>query len=298
MNRPNLRNATLQMILALLAGLGLGLVYSWFLSPVTYVDANPAILRADFKDQYRIVIAASYASTQDLPRARSRLNLLGEADPIAGLSAQAQRMLAAGEPFDRVRPLAQLATDMQQGFASAPFTSTPFPAFNTPEFETTPTFDQSDSSPVEEAATTTPLPTAAFEQTLLAPVIAETITPRPTFTPTPGPGVLFTLVGQETICDTALQPGLMQFMFMDSRRGQAAGVEIIVTWNRGEDRFFTGFKPELGNGYADFVMQADTVYNIRIVTGGSFVPNITAPTCTDPNNTNYLGGLLLTFQQP
>jgi hypothetical protein len=223
MNRLNLRNATLQMILALLAGLGLGLVYSWFLSPVTYVDANPAILRADFKDQYRIVIAASYASTQDLARARARLNLLGETDPIAGLSAQAQRMLAAGEPFDRVRPLAQLATDMQQGFASAPFTSTPFPAFNTPEFETTPTFDQSDSSPVEEAATTTPLPTAAFEQTLLAPVIAETITPRPTFTPTPGPGAPFTLVGQETICDPALQPGLMQFMFIDSRRRQAAG---------------------------------------------------------------------------
>jgi hypothetical protein len=78
----------------------------------------------------------------------------------------------------------------------------------------------------------------------------------------------------------------MQFMFMDSRRGQAAGVEIIVTWNRGEDRFFTGFKPELGNGYADFVMQADTVYNIRIVTGGSFVPNISAPPAPTPMATN------------
>ena len=85
---------------------------------------------------------------------------------------------------------------------------------------------------------------------------------------------------------------------MDSRRKQVAGIEIIVTWNQGEDRFFTGFKPELGNGYADFVMETDTVYSVRVVAGGSFVPNITAPTCTDPNGVNYPGSLLLTFQRP
>jgi hypothetical protein len=90
----------------------------------------------------------------------------------------------------------------------------------------------------------------------------------------------------------------MQFILTDSNRRQVAGVEIIVTWNQGEDRFFTGFKPELGNGYADFIMEADTVYNIRIVTGGAFVPDISAPTCTDPNGVEYPGGILLTFQQP
>jgi hypothetical protein len=87
-------------------------------------------------------------------------------------------------------------------------------------------------------------------------------------------------------------------MLMDSRRRQVAGIKIIVTWDAGEDRFFTGFKPELGDGYADFIMQADTVYSIRVVEGGSFVPNISAPTCTDENGVAFLGGLLLTFQQP
>ncbi|NOH04146.1 MAG: hypothetical protein HND47_20320 [Chloroflexi bacterium] len=58
------RSTALHIILALLAGLGVGLFYSWRISPVTYVDAHPALLRADFKDQYRIVIAASYESTQ------------------------------------------------------------------------------------------------------------------------------------------------------------------------------------------------------------------------------------------
>jgi hypothetical protein len=85
---------------------------------------------------------------------------------------------------------------------------------------------------------------------------------------------------------------------MNSRRREVAGAEIIVTWSQGEDHFFTGFKPELGDGYADFIMQPDTVYSVRVLKGGSFVPNISAPACTDENGAAYLGGLLLTFQQP
>lgn len=289
-------NSVLHILLAALAGFGLGLVYSWLLSPVTYVDADPSLLRSDFKDQYRIVIAASYASNQDLTRARARLNLLGDADPVAELSAQAQRMLAAGEPFEKVRPLAQLATDLQQGFASEPFTSTPIPAFNTPEgIAATPT--ATTESGGGEEATFTPQPTLIFEQTPFTPSVRETITPRATFTPTSGPGAPFTLVGQDDLCDPALSR-VMQFILMDSRRNPIPGVEIVVTWDRGEDRFFTGFKPELGNGFADFVMEAGTLYNIRIVTGGAFVPDVSAPVCTDPNGVDYPGGLLLTFQQP
>lgn len=290
------RNLILQIILAVLAGFGLGLAYSWLISPVTYVDANPSLLRADFKDQYRIVIAASYAANQDLTRARARLDLLGDSDPIAELSAQAQRMLAAGEPFDKVRPLARLATDLQQGFVSEPFTSTPLPTFNTPSAQETTSTATPEPGTIEEP-TFTPPPTVFFEQTPLTPSILETVTPRPTFTPTSGPGAPFALVAQETICDPGMA-AVMQFILMDARRNQVPGVEIIVTWNQGDDRFFTGFKPELGNGYADFIMQADTVYNIRIVTGGAFVADVRAPVCADPNGAEFTGGVLLTFQQP
>jgi hypothetical protein len=293
-----MKRAILQFTLALLIGLGAGLAYAWFISPIEYVDAHPSLLRADFKEQYRIVIAASYAATLDLPRARARLELLGDADPTAELSAQAQRMVASGESMQNVQPLVRLATDLKQGFASAPYTPTPFPVFNTPQVEFTPTLEEPEleNEPVEEPAETA-LPTAAFEQTPLIPVTAETPTLRPTFTPTPGIGAPFNLVEQETICDPSAKNSLMQFVLTNSRGRPAAGVEIIVTWERGEDRFFTGFKPELGNGYADFVMQADTVYNIRIVTGGSFIPNMTAPVCTDPNGAAYPGSLRLNFQQ-
>ncbi|HNJ12697.1 MAG TPA: hypothetical protein PLN43_03920, partial [Anaerolineales bacterium] len=134
--------------------------------------------------------------------------------------------------------------------------------------------------------------------TPLAPIVTSTFVPRPTFTPVPVSGDVFNLVGQDTVCDPGLQPGLLQFIIMDSRRRQVAGIEIIVSWSEKEDRFFTGFKPELGDGYADFVMQPDVIYSVHVVEGGAIVPNIAAPTCTDPNGISYFGGLLLTFQQP
>lgn len=311
------RSQIFYIILALLVGLGLGLAYSWLISPVTYVDANPALLRADFKDQYRVVIAASYKASHDLARARSRLELLSDTDPIGELSAQAQRMQGAGESFDNVQPLAQLATDLQQGVASVPsantpstnalitntpvatrtFASTPFTAVtSTPDLET-PLAEESTATTSAEFIEPTPVPTLAFEQTPLAPQQLFTVTPRPTSTPRSGIEKPFTLVGQDTVCDAKLQPGLLEFSLIDSRRREVAGAEIIVTWSQGEDHFFTGFKPELGDGYADFIMQPDTVYSVRVLKGGSFVPNISAPACTDENGAAYLGGLSLTFQQ-
>ncbi len=296
--RSSTRNSILYIILALLTGLGLGLAYSWLISPVTYVDANPAMLRADFKDQYRIVIAASYASSHDLARARSRLQLLGDADPAGQLSALAQNMVASNASLEQVQPIAQLATDLQQGFSSTSLTETPFVVVvNTPTIADTPAAESftTETQIIEEA---TQFPTPSFEQTPLAPIATSTIPPRPTFTSIPAPGALFVLVGQDTVCDPNLQPGLLQFVIMDSRRRQVAGIEIIVSWNEKEDRFFTGFKPELGDGYADFIMQSEVVYSVRIVEGGAFVPNIIAPLCVDPNGIAYTGGLLLTFQQP
>jgi hypothetical protein len=279
------------------------------ISPVNYVDATPAILRADFKDQYRVVIAASYATSHDLARARARLELLSDTDPVGELSAQAQRMAGAGESFKDTQPLAQLVTDLQQGVASVsvtntpvvtntPYAGTPFtPVTKTPELEP-PLAEGFTPTTTTEFLEPTLVPTLAFEQTPLAPQQLFTSTPRPTFTPKPAIGIPFALIGQDTVCDVNLKPGLLQFILTDSRRRQVAGVEIIVTWAEAEDRFFTGFKPELGDGYADFIMQADTVYSIRVVEGGSFVQDISAPACTDANGAAYLGGLLLTFQQP
>jgi len=41
-------------------------------------------------------------------------------------------------------------------------------------------------------------------------------------------------------------------------------VEIRVSWATGEDRFFTGLKPEVDPGYADFAMEPGVVYQVRV----------------------------------
>ncbi|MCA2002715.1 MAG: hypothetical protein LDL51_12685, partial [Chloroflexi bacterium] len=217
-------------------------------------------------------------------------------------------MLAGGEPDERVKPLAQLAADLRQGTVSlpsdnptvtkAPFAAgvpfTPLPNIAATETPALTEFTAETELQPETAVLSTP----SFEQTPLSPQEFSTPTPRPTFTPTQGVNAPFILVSQDTICDPTLSPGLMQFMLLDARRKQVAGVQIIVTWDKGEDSFFTGFKPEIGDGYADFIMEANTVYSVRVVDGSSFVPNISAPNCADDNEGSYLGGLLLTFQQP
>ena len=109
-----------EILLALLIGLGLGLVYAWMLAPLKISDADPGTLRSDFKDQYRSAIAAAYAATGNLPRAQARLNLLQDPDPVTALNAQAQRMLARGDAVpaaDQVAALAAAPSQQQRAHA-------------------------------------------------------------------------------------------------------------------------------------------------------------------------------------
>ncbi len=76
------------------------------------------------------------------------------------------------------------------------------------------------------------------------------------------------------------------------------GVQITVTWANGEENFFTGLKPDISNGYADYVMQPGVTYAIRIANTGTPVSGLLAPSCPVPGAQTYTGGLKLTFQQP
>src|SRR5512147_1411285 len=170
----------LHILLALLAGLGLGLAYSWLIAPSQFTEATPSILRADFKSDYRAVIAAAYASNHDLDRARSRLALLGDTDPVQALSAQAQQMLASGQSFENVRNIAELASDIQQGAVS-------FPRPNTPTKNVVTTAPMTETSLPLETPLETPNGQATFTATavLETPFLLVTSTPRPTYTPQP-----------------------------------------------------------------------------------------------------------------
>lgn len=280
-----MRRIPWEVIFALFLGFALGLAYAWIVSPIQVVDAVPSALRADFKDQYRAVIAASYAANGDLPRAQARLALLGDADSYQALSGQAQRALAAGDALQSYQ-LAQLASALHgraPAITAPPPTSAIAPA----------------ASPLAQASAPPSLPETStpFDTSALFP--EYTPTPRPTRTPTPPPAAPFELLEQETVCDETLAEGLLQvFTITSNNRRQIPGVELILAWTGGEEHFFTGFKPEIGNGYADAILSAGVLYSLRVASGGTVLTGLAAPICTKTNAETYLGSLKVTFYRP
>lgn len=276
-----------ELIVGLIVGAALGLSYAWIISPTRYIDTVPSSLREDFKDQYRVVISAAYAATGDIQRARARLALLGDEDSLQALSAQAQQMLANGGDFETADQIAQLASDLNgKNIAQSVNTQTIF----TPLANSTPipSPNMTDNPPQTESVSTLEQPQGPL----------STVTPRPTQTPTPTSGAPFIVQSQETVCKTNLTEALLQVYVIDSRRRPLPGVELIVTWDGGEDHFFTGFKPELGNGYADFQMQPGISYTLRIGSGGTPATGLTVPPCPSASGDAFNGGLSVTFQQP
>jgi hypothetical protein len=237
----------LEIVLGLLLGLALGISIAWTIAPNARLDPSPAALRADFKDEYRLLVASAYTATGDLGRAQSRLSLLGDADPVQALLDQSRRAYASGASQQTVSALSLLAETIQQADMASP-------------------------SPAETSTSTPLAPTAT-----LAP---------------------FVLVSQETVCDPTLPAGLTRIQVRDGTGQPLAGVEIRVTWDSGFQQFYTGLKPEMGNGYADFVMAPGIAYSLQIFPSGSSLNGLSAPECTTAENSIYWGSYLLTFEQP
>lgn len=279
-------------LLALIAGFGLGLGYAWVISPLRYVDTTPNTLRADFKDTFREAIAASYSANHNLDRARARLGLLGDPDPVEALTAQAQRMLASGQSFALIQQVAGLASDLRSGVASIPPSATSSPFTATAVLPATPPVIASATELVDLSSESTPT------ESVPSPLPAVTATARPTRTPIPTASAPFQLVSNDQVCNPGLTNGLLQVSILDSHHHQMPGVEIDISWNGGEEQFFTGLKPEIADGYADYVMQAGVTYSVRVDRAGTPVSDLSAPSCPDTNGQTYTGGRKLVFQQP
>ena len=283
------------ILIALLIGLGLGLAYSWLISPSGITNTNPTALRSDFKDQYRAMIAASFLADNNLPRAESRLALFNDPRTVDTLNSQAQRMIASGE-FTTADQLAALASALNNGYAEVPV-PTPTAKATNASSNNDPTITL--PPPPEELPfqiTETPqaldLPTSETQTVIINP------TARPTRTLIPTAGVPFALATQETVCDSTLPDGLLQVMIFNTSHRQVAGAKIIISWDIGEEDFFTGLKPEIGNGYADYIMTPSITYSLRLAAGSDVVSELTVPTCQTPSGETFLGGIKLTFQQP
>jgi hypothetical protein len=283
-------------------GIILGLAYAWVISPRQYSDTSPSSLQPEFKAQYRSMIASAYVATGNLPRAEARLKLLGDSDIVRTLAEQAQLTLAEGNSPEEAQALGLLAVALGQGESD----STP-----TPAARETPTSDQSTSSAQDSAGNpqlpisavteipgSSPSPTENEQPPQVTRTTNATATPLPTRTPTATQGSPFVL--QENIfnCNQEISGPLIQVIAENSNGRALSGQEVIVSWEDNEDHFFTGLKPELGRGYADFLMTPGVVYQVRMSDGGQFVPDITPAECETQSGRRYWGSWRLVFSRP
>jgi len=303
------------LLTAVILGIGLGLVYAWVISPAEFIDTHPSSLKADYKDQYRAMIASAFIATGDIQRAQARLNLLGDDDP-AMLVAQAQRYLAEGVGYDEAQALAELASALGQ--APTPLPTEPDDTF-TPTASATPTNSPEPTDTLTPSLTPTPeikiTATAALTTTLngtinpsAEPIVSRTprptrtatatTTPLPTNTNTPTLSPPFVLENQALVCNPSIGESQIQVFVANAAGVGVPSVEIVVTWAEGEEHFFTGLKPDIDTGYADFVMTPGVNYTMQVGEGGQLISNLSSPECTDTSNITYWGSWRFVFSHP
>lgn len=264
------------LLTGLIIGILIGLVVTWVLFPLRYLETTPSSLRSDFKDDFRLLISQAFQADDNLERARARLQLLGEGDLIQELTLQTQSMLAAGDPSGKAYLLVYLADALRR---------TPLPEATGAQV-TSPVVNSSSETPGSNSLP--PVPTESVGL-VFTPFLLPEITATPTLI---NPFILKSL---QPMCGKEVIPLLLEINVYDVNGVPLAGQEIIIIWDSGEDHIFTGLQPDKGNGYANFWMTPGQIYSIQM--GRNAVPTsgISVPNCSGSSSTQ--GGLLLVYQQ-
>ncbi len=253
------------LLLGILLGLGGGLFYGYAVNPVVYGNTTPIDLAGPYKEQYVLMIAAAYNQDGDIARANRRMQVLGLTDPAARVAAFAQQSASRGTGEGTLTLLNNLAAGLSA--------------------EITPTLKAPDANneAIAELATATSVPAT------VTPLVA-------TLVPTSAP-ITYELLEIDSVCDpTRTTPEITVNLF-DSDDKPLAGIPILVKWENNADEFWTGLKPEVSLGYADFAMQAGTLYTLEV--GGSALPvrGLIAEDCEDAEGRAYSGSIDLVFMR-
>lgn len=291
------RRGSWYLLTGLVIGIGLGLVYSWVLSPVEYLDAPPYALRVDYKDDYRALVAAAYLYSGDLVRAKDRLTQLKDNDITQSLALQAQRAMTEGRPEGEIKALGILTMALVQGKTTIDSSIAPGQTSTegSPIMVISPT--PLDSQPAD-ASTLVPQTSINPESVIATLGPTNTIPSFSEVTSLPPPGSPFVLEDTTLVCNPDQPQPMIQVQIQDAEGQPIAGVELVVTWEGGEDNFFTGLKPELGPGYADFLMVPGVVYSLTLVNGGQAASDLAAAECLSADQSQFWGSWMLTFIQP
>lgn len=263
------------LLTGLILGLILGIVYSWVISPVSQVDTHPDSLRTDYKDIYRSLISRAYLANNNLPRAEARLELLGDEEPALALAAQAQRFLAEGGDNEMAKILANLSAALQ---SLTMLENTPVPPSKTDNPAETEGSQTQDSGGSNNSGEETGGDTPATQES------AKTPTANPTESPP------FILQDSTPICDPTLGESLIQVIATDGAGEGIPGVTIQISLGTDpKESFYTGLKPEIGLGYADYSAEPGLTYQLEFPESGLIVSEIEVPTCQNESEESYWG---------
>ncbi len=266
------------LLTGLILGLIMGIVYSWVISPISQVDTHPSLLRSDYKDIYRLLISRAYQANNNLPRAEARLNLIGDDEPALALAAQAQRFLAEGGDHEMAVILANLSAALQS-----------FAAAENPPISPTGT----------AAATDSPENTEENEENNPDNPATSTEEPVSSQTPLPTDSPPFILQDSSDICDPTLGEALIQVVATNRSGDGIPGVAIQISLGTEPiEIFYTGLKPELGLGYADFSAEPGLTYQVSFPDSGLIVSDIEVPTCQNESDEYYWGSWEIYITHP
>lgn len=116
----------LAFLIAIAAGVAVGLLYGWVLSPVELVDTAPSTLRIDYKADYVLMVAEAYRVEGDLDDAAARVGQLGGAPYDTVLEAQQFALSAGYDPRD-LAVMRDLGEALRNWSPSQPLQETPTP---------------------------------------------------------------------------------------------------------------------------------------------------------------------------
>jgi hypothetical protein len=243
--RKTRRGSALWVIFGLVLGLGAALYAAWVVWPTQPYQATPADLLPERKALWAEMVSDGYAATGDLEAARVRLTLLSVDNPGAFVAQVAEARLEEGASLDHIRAMARLSEALG-GITGKllVYIATPAPT-----------------------ATSTPTPTRTSTATA---TIAPTKTP--TETPTQAPSLqIFEMVSKVDSCVEGAGPDVIAIYVQDAKRKGISGIRVEVSWSGGSEVFYTGLKPYVDPGYADYAMEPDVEYSVTVGTEGDTV---------------------------
>ncbi|MBN1310403.1 MAG: hypothetical protein JXB30_03215 [Anaerolineae bacterium] len=257
------------LLVGLVIGLVGGVYYAWYLNPVSLTNVSPQQLTAEDQQAYVVLISEAYLHDADLERARARLGATGARDVTALVVSLSNSAYLGGE-----ERAAYPLTILGEALGGDPlgvgvFTGTLVPT----------SVAMIPSATFEGIPSPTPSP---FVPTATPIVIRPTVTPTQVVIP---PDTRLMLVALETLCEDDHPPGLIEIYVNGMDGNGIPAIEITVEWEEQVATFFTGLKPDVDPGYADFEMEPNQTYTVTLVGWAEPVFGLDSYACETPSGT-------------